>query len=37
MLKITGDQIDRDYIETWAAKLNVLDEWKLILMNINEA
>lgn len=37
MLKITGDQIDRDYIQMWAAKLNVLDEWNLILININKA
>ncbi len=37
MLKITGDQIDREYIETWAAKLKVLDEWQLILMNMNKA
>jgi len=37
MLKISGDQIDREYIETWAAKLNVLDEWQLILTNIDKA
>ncbi len=36
MLKITGDQIDREYIETWAAKLKVLDEWQLILRNMNK-
>lgn len=37
MLKISGDQIDRDYIQTWAEKLNVRNEWQLILMNLNEA
>ena len=37
MLKISGDQIDREYIETWAAKLKVLDEWQLILMNMKKA
>jgi hypothetical protein len=37
MLKISEDQIDRNYIQTWAEKLNVLNEWQLILMNLNDA
>lgn len=36
MLKISGDQIDQDYIRTWAEKLSVLKERQLILMNLNE-
>lgn len=31
MLKISGDQIDRDYISTWAKKLELDDIWQRIL------
>ncbi|MEW6621447.1 MAG: hypothetical protein AB1422_19295 [bacterium] len=31
MLKISGDMIDRDYIERWAKKLGIDDIWQTIL------
>jgi len=34
MLKISGDSIDRGYVEKWAEKLNLRDIWKAILMKI---
>ena len=34
ILKISGDTIDRDYIEFWANKFNLLDIWKPILNKV---
>lgn len=31
ILKISGDEIDRDYIELWAKRLDLLDIWNAIL------
>ncbi|MBM4136745.1 MAG: nucleotidyltransferase family protein [Nitrospira sp.] len=31
MLKISGNEIDRDYIDFWAKRLNLLDIWNAIL------
>lgn len=31
ILRIYPDPIDQDYIRTWAAKLNVLDIWQMII------
>jgi hypothetical protein len=31
ILKISGDEIGRDYIELWAKRLNLLDIWNAIL------
>ncbi len=34
MLKVSGDQIDRDYVTRWAAELNVLDIWQAVLSRL---
>ncbi|MFV1950933.1 MAG: hypothetical protein ACC630_03080 [Nitrospinota bacterium] len=34
ILKISGDSIDRDYIENWAHRLDLLDIWKAILAKL---
>lgn len=34
MLKVSGDQIDRDYITCWATELEVLDIWQAILKRV---
>lgn len=34
MLKISGQEIDRDYISTWAEKLDLILIWKLIQKKI---
>jgi len=36
VLKIYSEPIDRSYIEHWAARLEVLDIWSLILKRLNE-
>mgnify|MGYP001589980093 CR=1 FL=1 len=35
MMKISGEMIDRDYIEYWAKRLALLDIWKAILAKLN--
>ncbi|MBN1554363.1 MAG: hypothetical protein JXA11_06435 [Phycisphaerae bacterium] len=35
MLKISPAEIDRDYVETWAKKLDVMDVWEAILRRLN--
>jgi len=37
MLKISGSEIDRNYIELWAKKLNLLDIWNTILDRLGKA
>lgn len=34
MLKVSGDQIDRDYVMRWATELDVLDVWQAILKRL---
>jgi len=34
MLMIQGDAIDRDYIDSWAARLGVLSEWQAVLSGL---
>ena len=34
MLKVSGDQIDRDYVTRWATELEVLDIWQAILKRV---
>lgn len=36
MLKISGDEIDQEHIRKWAAELNVLDEWQMIVNRLGE-
>jgi hypothetical protein len=35
ILELSASLVDRDYIASTAAKLNVLDEWKLLLANLD--
>ncbi len=35
ILKVKGDAIDLDYIETWATKRNVTNEWQLVNQKIS--
>ncbi|MBC8114062.1 MAG: hypothetical protein H7062_06775 [Candidatus Saccharimonas sp.] len=37
MLQVSGDQIDRDDVSRWAAKLDVLDIWQAILARVDSA
>ena len=37
MLHVSGDQIDRDDVSRWAAKLDVLDIWQAILARVDSA
>ncbi len=36
ILKISGDEIDKNYIELWAHKLNLIDIWKSILKKLEK-
>ncbi len=36
ILKISGPEVDKDYIALWAEKLNLMDIWNLILNKIGE-
>jgi hypothetical protein len=36
MVKISGDEIDRDYIEYWTERFNLWDIWKAILDRIDK-
>ncbi len=36
MMRISGNEIDVVYIRRWASKLNVLNEWELVLARLNE-
>ncbi len=35
MVKVLGDKLDRDYIETWCEKLGLKAEWKLFLERLS--
>ena len=37
MLQTSGDQIDRDDVSRWAAKLDVLDIWQAIIARVDSA
>jgi hypothetical protein len=36
ILKISGPEVDKDYITLWAEKLDLMDIWNLILNKIGE-
>ena len=36
MLKISGDSIDRDYIEQWAEQLNVFGIWRAVIKKVGK-
>jgi hypothetical protein len=36
ILKISGSEIDKDYIALWAGRLNLMDVWNLILNEIGK-
>ena len=36
MLKISGDSIDRNYVEKWAQQLNLLDIWKAVIVKLKK-
>lgn len=37
ILKVKADAVDRMYITTWAAKVGVAEEWKLVQKRVDEA
>lgn len=37
ILKVKAGAVDRDYISTWAAKLGVAEEWRLVQKRVDEA
>ena len=36
ILKVSGDEVDRDYLNQWADKLNVSDIWQAILKRLGQ-
>ncbi len=36
MIKLLGDKLDQGYIETWAEKLNVASEWRLVKQRLDQ-
>lgn len=37
MLRISGDQIDQQYIRDWASRLDLSDVWQAVLMRLGQA
>jgi hypothetical protein len=35
MFKVSGDRIDRRYIDEWVPRLDVGEEWQLVLQRIS--
>jgi hypothetical protein len=36
MLKVSGDEIDRAYVERWATELDVMEIWEAILKRVGD-